>query len=142
MWETLSTQEFTAFLADVYGLYADVGIEEKFSSNPINGRVKIFPNLDLSDISREQLSEGKRDRFEVSWGIAFPVLKHKFRASGILQILPIDSGRCLLILKGSVHIRFFGVGSLLERKVVKRLKREGEQFHRVIVRWKAMNTQS
>ena len=137
MWQTLSTPEFTPFLAEVYGLYTDLGIEEKATANPIHGRVKILPRLDLTGITRVPISERDRDRFEVSWKIALPVLEKKFQASGILQLIPIDSGRCRLVLKGRVQIRFFGVGRVLERKVVKSVKREAERFHRVIGRWKS-----
>lgn len=115
----LRTPEFAAFLANEYGVYANIEIQEKSFGNPA--------------------PKNHPDRHEIQWSLNLPVSKKKFQTSGILQLFPIDRSRCFLILEGSVHIGRFGVGRLLERKVVKRLKRESDQFSRMIARWKSVN---
>ena len=149
----LFTSEFIAFLAQEYGLCANMAVEEKSSVNPILGLVRIIPSLDLSNmgqgipsktfVSHEIVNQQHHiknpERFELHWGFDLPVLKKKFQASGILHLIPVNESSCLLILKGKIHIRFFGIGGLLERKFMKRVKRGVDQFPRLVEKWKSIS---
>ena len=116
LYRILRTPEFPAFLANEYGVSANVEIQEKYTGNPAQNH--------------------HPDRHEIQWILHLPVLKKKFQACGKLQLFHIDGSRCFLILEGNIHIGRFGVGRLLERKVVKRVKRESDQFSCMIARWK------
>lgn len=115
----LRTPEFTAFLINEYGVDANIEIQVGFPGNPAQ---KNHP-----------------DHHEIPWRLDLPILKKKFQACGMLQLFHIDISRCFLTLKGSIDIGHFGVGKLLERKVLKRVKRESDQFASIIDRWKSVS---
>ena len=119
LYRIIHTPEFPAFLTNQYGVTADIEIHENYTGNPVQ---KNHP-----------------DRHEIQWRLQLLVLKKKFQACGILQLFHIDGSRCFLILEGNIHIGGFGVGRLLERKVVKRVKSESDQFSIMIARWKSIS---
>ena len=122
LYRILRTPEFPAFLANEFGVSADIEIQEKYTGNPAQ---KNHP-----------------DRHAIQWRLHLPVLKKKFQACGMLQLFHIDSSRCFLSLEGNIHIGRFGVGRLLERKVVKRVKMESDQFSSMIAKWKSVSNKT
>ena len=122
LYRILRTPEFPAFLANEYGVSANIEIQEKYIGNPAQ---KNHP-----------------DGHEILWRLDLPVLKKKFQACGMLQLFHIDSTRCFLILAGNIHVGRFGVGRLLERKVVKRVKRESDQLSNMIAKWKSVSNKT
>ena len=118
LYRILRTPGFNEFLVDDYGVDANIEIIEKLPGNPAH---KNHP-----------------DHHEIQWRLDFPLLKKKLQAFGMLQLFHIDRSRCFLILKGSIHIGRFGVGRLLERKVLRRINKESDQFASIIDRWKSV----
>jgi hypothetical protein len=119
LYRILRTSEFTTFLTNEYGVYADIEIQEK-----------------CAGVSAQK---NHPDRHELQWRLSLPVLRKKFQAFGMLQLFHLDESRCFVILEGNIHIGRFGVGRLLERKVVKRVKRESDQFSNMIAKWKSVS---
>ena len=118
--QILLAPEFAVFLNNEYGVYVDMEIQETTSGNS-------------TEINRP-------DHHETRWRIDLSALKKKFRASGMLQLFHIEGNRCLLILKGRIHIGRFGVGRFLERKVAKRVQRGSDRFYGIITKWRSENT--
>lgn len=159
LWRALQTPEFDDFVAREYKLKAYTELEKQVSDNLIERRLRIIVATDMSyipsglahkilgsnEIIYEELQGKYLDRYEMYWKdkwIEPSSFSNKIQVSGKLQLIPIDEDQCRLIREGSVHIKIFGVGHLLEGMAVEQAKNISEKFSRVVAKWKSENTRS
>jgi hypothetical protein len=156
LWRVLQTSEFDDFVAREYELKAYREIEKQVSNNLIERRLRIVASADLSyipfglahkildsnEIIYEEIQGKYLDRYEMYWKDKWiePVsFRDKIQVSGKLQLIPIDDARCKLIREGSVHIKIFGVGLLLEGMAAKQVENISKKFARVVAKWGSKN---
>lgn len=70
------------------------------------------------------------------WEIVPPVLKDKFRFSGMIRLKPIDEKRSLMVREGNIHIDI-SVGKLiLESIIATKSKIMKNRFRQLVEKWK------
>ena len=154
LWQTLYTPEFDAFLVREYELKSHTELEKQVSDNMIHRRVRIVTGTDQSyissatvqrllggrDIIYEEIQYKYLDRYEMRWETEWiepSSLKDKVRISGVLRLAPIDDNLCLRIMEGTVNVRVFGLGGLLERIMAQHTQTTGDMFSQVVAKWKS-----
>ncbi len=156
LWRALQTPEFDDFVAREYKLKAYTELEKQVKDNLIERRLRIIVGKGLpyisfglahkilgnSEIIYEELQGKYLDRYEMYWmdkWIEPSLFSNKIQVSGKLRLIPIDEGRCRLIREGSVHIKIFGVGHLLEGMVAEQAKNISKKFSLVVAKWSSKN---
>ena len=125
------------FLVDPWALERIVAAAD-FSSVPFGLANKIPDN----EITYEELQSKYLDRYEMHWKSTWiepSSFRDKIKVSGKLQLIPLDGTRCTLIREGSVHIKIFGVGRLLESLAAEQVGNISKKFSDVVTKWKAKN---
>jgi hypothetical protein len=150
LWSVLHTPEFDAFMAREYGLKVYFELEKNLSDRMMQRRVRVVTTeglnffmkmicnqiLGKAELEYEVIQEKCLNRYAMYWEIVPPVLKDKFRFSGMIRLKPIDEKRCLMVREGNIQIDV-SVGKLiLESIIATKSKIVKNRFRQLVEKWK------
>lgn len=154
-WELLHTPEFEAFQAERMGLASYDEVSREIRDNVMHRRIRIEPQIqipeavmkplrkqigsDTNDFGYIEGQEKRLDRFELRWWVEPPVLKDRLEVGGLFRVEAIDAERCRRTMTADVHVRIFGLGTVIEKLVEKETRKTYDAVPGIIAAWNARN---